>query len=275
VDLERHDAAGVGAWLAAHRAEVLTAVRGCDRDGLRRLGTRLAYAIWPVAGLVDDPGWWVDLARAGEAVAIADRDPRMLAGLLHRSAGTFAAAGDRLRAEEQWVRALAIVRRGELGERELAILTGMSELYRDWGRLSKALDAELAIVELHRATKDPGGTASALARVADTMLAADRPSSAVSYLSQADDVLTAVDLPALHAQVITSWGRALWVTGEHGAARRQWSRALALLIDFDDAAADHLRELLASAPDSPLPEDYPIGGSGGRNTSSSSSGGKG
>jgi hypothetical protein len=274
VDLERHDVAEVRAWLAAHRAEIVTAVRGCDRDGLRRLGTRLAYAIWPVAALVPDPGWWAELAGAGEAVAIADRDPRMLAGLLHRSALTFAAHGDRLRAEEQWVRALAIVRRGEAehGDREVAILTGLGSLYRDWGRLSKALDADLAIVELHRAAKDPAATAAALARVATTMLDADRPGSAADYLAAADGELGDVDLPEFHARIITWWGRALWLSGEHAAARRQWSRALAMLIDIDDTAADHVRALLASAPSDPLPDGYPIGG---RNTSSSSSGGSG
>src|SRR5256885_11957546 len=64
VDLDRHDPAEVGEWLARHRAEVVAAIRACDRDGSRRDGTRLACAVWPAARLVPDPTWWEALAEA-------------------------------------------------------------------------------------------------------------------------------------------------------------------------------------------------------------------
>jgi tetratricopeptide (TPR) repeat protein len=244
------DHAKAGAWLAEHRADILAAIRACDRDGLRRPGTRLAAALWPSAGLVPDPGWWQELARTGEELAIADRDPAALAELLHRSAATFAEHGDRQRAEAQWVRALAIIRRAGLDP--AAVLTALGTLYREWGRLSKALDADLGLVDLRRAEGDPVGTASALTAVAGTMRDAGRLSSAADYLAQADEALTGItasspQVRTIHAQILVSWGSALADQGLPGPARRQWSRALAMLIDVDDTAADQVRTLLATA----------------------------
>ena len=279
VDLGRHDPAEVDAWLARHHPEVLAAIRACDRDGLRRLGMRLALAVLPSA----KAPWWAELAEAGEALAIADRDPELLADLLHHSAATFAGHGDRLRAEEQWVRALAIIRRPdhlEPGNRDLgiAVLSGLGALYREWGRLGQALDADLGLVDLRLAEGDPLGIAEAMTTVAATMHAAGRASTAADYLAQADEAITAIlgaddslEVLALHTQILIRWGLALWDHGQHTAARRPWSRALAMLIDVDDDAAEHVRALLATAPDDALPIGYP----GLSNTSSSSSGGKG
>jgi tetratricopeptide (TPR) repeat protein len=258
-------------WLGLHSAEVLAALRACDRGGLRRHGTRLAIAAWCIGA--PDLRLWDELASAGEALAIADRDPVTLAELLHRSAQTFAEQGDRLRAETQWVRALAVVRRGT-GNDELheAVLAGLSELYRGWGRLGEALDADQAVVELRRTAADPIELGKALAQVASTMRAGGRLSSAAEYFAQAGEALTDTDDQALfHAWVLVSWGRVLWDQEHHGPARRRWSDALATLIDVDDKAADHVRGLLATPDGKPLPADY----DGLSNTSWSSSGGNG
>ncbi|HEX6353197.1 hypothetical protein [Actinophytocola sp.] len=275
VSLDRHEPARVESWLADHRAEVLAAVRACDRDGLRGTGTRLAAAVWPAAGLLRDPGWWEDLAEAGEALAIADRDPAMLVDLLHGGAATFAEHGDRRRAEERWVRALAIVRRDGLRDRRRsqAVLSSLGALYRGWGRLSKALDAYLGLVDLRREVGDPVGTADALAEVGATMHAAGRLASAMDYFDRADREMSHAgaepQLLPVHARILVWCGRTRWEQGQHGAARRRWSRALALLVDVDEVAANRVRALLATDPGS-LPE-FPYLS----NTSSSPSGGVG
>jgi tetratricopeptide (TPR) repeat protein len=279
VSLERHEPASVGAWLADHRAEVLAAVRACDRDGSRAVGTRLAAAVWPCAGLVPDPRWWEELAEAGEALAVAARDQAALVDLLHGSATTFAGHGDRLRAEERWVRALAVARRGDLRDpgRCQEVLSALGGLYREWGRLGKALDAYLGLVELRREAGDPVATADALAEVGATMHAAGRLDSATEYFDRADEVLAPVTdggtaepgVVTTHARVLVWCGRTRWEQDQHGAARRRWSRALAMLVDVDDAAAGAVRALLATEPaDSP---EYSYWS----NTASSSSGGVG
>jgi tetratricopeptide (TPR) repeat protein len=268
--LERHEPARVGNWLAEHRAEVLAAVLACDRDGSRANGTRLAVAVWAVARLVPDPRWWEDLAEAGEALAIADRDPATLVDLLHGGASTFAEYGDRLRAEERWVRALAIVRRDGDRDRGQVVLSALAALYRDWGRLSKALDAYLGLVDLRQEARDLAGTADALAEVGATMHAAGRLRSAMDYFDRADDVLSRAAEPetmAAHARILEWCGRTRWELGQHSAARGRWSRALALLVDVDDDAANRVRALLATEPAAKLPYWA--------NTSSSPSGGVG
>lgn len=270
VSLERGEPR-VGAWLADHRVEVLAAVRACDRDGARGMGTRLAAAVWPAAHLVRDPRWWTELAEAGEALAIADRDPAALVDLLHGGAATFAGHGDLLRAEERWVRALAITRRDGDRDRGEAVLCALGALYRGWGRLSKALDAYLGLVDLRRDAGDPAGTADALAEVGVTMHAAGRLRSATEYFDRADEVLSEAASPAAltaHARVLVWCGRTRWEQDQHDAARRRWSRALAMLVDLDDDAANRVRALLATEPDAS--PDFPYS-----NTSSSPSGGGG
>lgn len=252
LDAVNLQAAQVGAWLAEHRTEVLAAIRACDRDGSRAAGTQLAAAVWPAAGLVQDPRWWEELAEAGEALAIADRDPKKLVALLHSGATTFAAHGDRLLAEERWVRALAVTRRDGLGDQGQAVLSALGALYRDWGRLGKALDAYLALVDLRRDAGDTTGTADALAEVGTTMHAAGRLRSAQDYFDRADEELSE-DTSPVHARILEWCGRTRWEQGQHGAARRRWSRALAMLVDVDDAGADRLRALLATEPEDRLP----------------------
>jgi tetratricopeptide (TPR) repeat protein len=248
--------------LAEHRAAVLAALRAGDRDGLRGLGARLAITAWPGAAALQDPAWWEELSQAGETLAIADHDPAMLTDLLHHSASTFAGHGDRDRAEAQWVRALAIIRNPRAAgdpQRGAAVLAGLAELYRNWGRLSKALDADLALVDLRRAAGDAVGTAEALATVAGTMRAAGRLNSAAEYLASADDAMSSAsadtpDLVTTHARILVRRGRTLWDLGQHDAARRPWSRALAMLIDVDDEAADRVRALLATRSGESLPD---------------------
>jgi tetratricopeptide (TPR) repeat protein len=251
------------AWLVEHHKEVLGVILACDRDGLREMGARLAFAVWPVAGSVPDPEWWRELAGAGEALAIAVRDPAMLVDLLDRSARVFAAQGQRADAEAQWVRALAITRRppgAELRGRGVAILSELGALYREWGRLGKALDAYLGLVDLRRAAGDPRETAEALATVAATMYAAGRAGSAAGYFAQAADAMPEDTDDPLYPRILVWWGRVLWEQGERGPARRRWSEALARVVDVDEELAEHVRALLAAEADAPLPGGYPITG---------------
>ena len=202
-------------------------------------------------------------------MAIADRAPGSLVELLDLAAATFAGHGDRVRAEERWVRALAVARRDGLAGQG-RVLGALGGLYRDWGRLGKALDAYLALVEVRRAVGDLAGVAAGLVEVGTTMHAAGRLGSAVAYFDRADEAMgQAAAGSAEHAGVLLWCGWARWERGERGAARRRWVRALAMLVDVDEAGADRVRALLASGPDGDPGFPYAS------NTASSPSGGVG
>jgi tetratricopeptide (TPR) repeat protein len=132
------------------------------------------------------------------------------------------------------------------------VLSALGALYRDWGRLGKALDTYLALADLRRETADPAAVADALAEVGATMHAAGRLTSAQDYFDRADEELSEDTSPA-HARILEWCGRTRWEQGHHGAARRRWSRALAMLVDVDDEGADRVRALLATEPDGHLP----------------------
>ncbi|WP_143219160.1 tetratricopeptide repeat protein [Actinokineospora bangkokensis] len=269
VDLDRRGAAAVGAWLAGHRADLVAGVRACDRDGVRRAGLRLAGAAWAAAGLVPEPRWWAELAEAGEALAIAERDPEALVGLLDAAAAVFADHGDRVRAEERWVRALSVARRaGSPGQDRL--LVALAGLYRGWGRLGKALDAQWALVELRAAAGDALGSALARAEVGATMHAAGRTASAVEHLERAQEAAALAGAgPVEHARLLVWCGWARWAQGGPGAAKRCWSRALALLVDVDEDAAQRVRDLLAHGPGDGATAPYLSTGASSSDSSSS------
>ncbi|MGB3437505.1 MAG: hypothetical protein WBA97_02030 [Actinophytocola sp.] len=167
------------------------------------------------------------------------------------------------------MRALAIARRDGLRDQD-RVLSALGSLYREWGRLAKALDAYLALVDVRRDAGDQPGTAAGLTEVGTTMHAAGRVRSAMGYFDQADELMIqAGAAPADHARVLVWCGRTRWEQGQHGAARRWWSRALAMLVGVDEAEADRVRALLATEPEGD--PDFPYLS----NTSSSPSGGVG
>ena len=75
-----------------------------------------------------------------------------------------------------------------------------------------------------------------------------------------------------HARILVWCGRTRWEQDQHDAARRRWSRALAMLVDVDEVVANRVRALLATEPDGRPEFPYWPGVS---NTSSSPSGGVG
>jgi hypothetical protein len=247
-------------WVVAYRGLLLTAVQLGAPVGLSRDACWLATTLWPITSEIDvlrvDRTWATDLARHGEEAAIQGRDPHTLGTVLEHSAQLAEYHADRLTAEAQWVRALAIWQ--ELAEhtRVVGVLTALIGLYRSWGRFHRALDAAVELVSETQRAADDRGTALALREVGVTMLAANRPDSAVDYLNQADRAMSqlAEPLTADHAHTLVALGRAHWRLGAWSMARRRFSAALALWVDLDDTEADHVRLLLGRPEGGPLPD---------------------
>jgi tetratricopeptide (TPR) repeat protein len=239
------------AHVAAHRSEIVAAVGGAARRGHTELAIDLALLSWRVAGHVPDPAWWRMLAERGEAAAVAARRPVDLTELLHRSAEVFAAAEDHKTAEAQWSRARALARELGDGQRVADVQFRLGRLYRDWGRLHRALDTYLELIHSPEDAADLVGVARAMTEVGMTMLEAGRPADALAYLTDADKALDAAEGSGRgpvrwHADVVESLGRLLDEQGSTRAAQRMYSRALAMLIDVDDEAADRVRQRLAA-----------------------------
>ncbi len=255
--LEATRDAGVVAWLADHRVSLLAAVRMGAEHGPAEPAARLASRLWELAPAAVGENWWPDLARWGEESAIRWKNPHFLLDLLERSARVFQQAEDFLTAETQWVRASAIGRQLDDDRRIGDVLDSLSELYRMWGRTHRLLDVLFMRLVRTQRLGDESAVARVLAELGSTMLTADRTDSAVDYLSRADQAFDGLRTPSPrdHADVLITLGRIRWSLGRHAAARRCFSRSLAMLVDLDDAAADRVRRLLATRDEEPLPED--------------------
>jgi hypothetical protein len=235
---------------------VVATVRAAGRYRLSGLATAVAGAAWrhlpaglPVHG---DRTWWQQLAEAGEEAATAAREPVELIGLLDSSAAAFARAGETHAADRQWQRAFALA--DQLGdhERSATFLHRLGALRRTAGSFGKALTAFHELVAVRQHLHDRLGTADALTELATTMVRAGRGPEARHFLRQAEDAIPDVADPAQADRA--EQGRALirlgrcWDQQEAPAAAMAcYSKALAALIDVDDAAAEVARTSLAAA----------------------------
>jgi tetratricopeptide (TPR) repeat protein len=182
-----------------------------------------------------------------EEAAIQARDPVALAAVLELSAVLADQVGDRLTAEAQWIRALAV--RERLGERTelMWLLRELIEFYGTWGRWHRALDAAVELLQTaQRDESDHEGTARALAALGTTMLRANRPGDAAPYLRQAAQSWSRLDStePVEHARVLTALGRAQRGDGHPILAKRSFTAALDLCDGHDENLADEVRALL-------------------------------
>jgi tetratricopeptide (TPR) repeat protein len=189
----------------------------------------------------------IEWSRPLEEAAIQARDPVVLAAVLELSAVLADRVGDRLTAEAQWIRALAV--RERLGERTelMRLLRELIEFYGTWGRWHRALDAAVELLQTAQQDEsDHQGAARALAALGTTMLRANRPRDAAHYLLQAAESWSRLDStePVEHARVLTALGRAQRGDRHPILATRSFTAALALCDGHDESLTDELRALL-------------------------------
>lgn len=253
LDMERHGVEQVAGWASEHRAGIVAAVRAAAQAGLHQAAADLAAAAWRMADRVPDPAWWRELARHGEDAAKQARDPGRVFALLNLSATTFAGADDKNEAAKQWIRALRLSDRISDYDGTVQVLTALGDLYRRWGRLDKAMDTYLELIEEHQRAEDPIAAAIALTKLGEAMLVAGEPADAATYLSRADDLLTtepsAEPVSAIHGRAVELLGQAQWLNGQARLARRSMTRAIALLDGLDHEAADRIQAYLTTTPD--------------------------
>ncbi|WP_328607510.1 tetratricopeptide repeat protein [Amycolatopsis sp. NBC_00345] len=216
----------------------------------------LAYAWWPWSRYCHDPDWEQQLSQAGEAAAIAARAPHLLTDLLALSARAAYRRDDHQRAEAQWTRALAVSQEAADHKRIAALSVAMGEFFVARGRLHRALDVFYGALAAFQRLADPPQTARTLWRIGLVQLAADRAVAAITTLNNAEDAARAAGqrMPDTErADIQIALGRALWLTGTPGLARRAFSNALACLVDTDPQRADHVRAALRTPENAALP----------------------
>lgn len=249
------DGVDATAWLADHLSSLLVAVRIGTQDGLHELAARLAAAVWEAAPDVLDLQRCQELSQWGEEASIRWQNPQFLATLLDHSARFLRRAEDLRGAEGQWIRALAIGRRLRDSKIAFAALESLGELYGEWGRPHRRLDAELELLAWQQRAGNELDVVRAQVRIGSTMLSVGRAGSALEHFLQAERGLSMLGDAAAqeHADVLIMLGRVHWQMGAAGTARRCFSQALTILVDLDAAAADRVRVLLRTENGRPLP----------------------
>ncbi|MDU0293697.1 hypothetical protein [Saccharothrix longispora] len=248
------------AWLRAHLPVSLAAVRATGMARLSTLATALSARLWACVP-TDAPGRWaLDLTDAGTRAAVDARKPHLLARLLGASARWFATHGDHATAEAHGVREWAVWKELHDTDGMIDTLWRRARLYREAGRGNRELDCHQRLLSLYRRTGDRFGLARAQAARGVALLAAGRTRDGAEQLREAArSAADPGDFPQVPpgelAAVLETLGRAFWSIGSTGAARRQFSGALRLLVDVDEQAAHRIRTLLATPDGRPLPAD--------------------
>ncbi|MFG3259350.1 BTAD domain-containing putative transcriptional regulator [Streptomyces sp. NPDC048172] len=109
------------------------------------------------------------------------------------------------------------------------------------GRIDEALEEFAVSLELFRETQQPLWEGTTHARLAETLLAADRPEDAVHHAERAL-ALRAIGGEWMRAKTLTALGRGLHVLGERERARECWREALQV---FEERGAKEVAEVSA------------------------------
>jgi tetratricopeptide (TPR) repeat protein len=240
----------VGGAPPALRTDTVTVIRAAGRHRRAAIAGDVARAAWRSLATRAHLDWCRELAYAGEQAAIDGRQPELLVELLDTSAEVYASAGDWQGAERAWLRALAVVE--ELGDttRATHFFHLLTTNYLNWERPHKAVNMLLEIAAIHERADNLVKAAQAQAEVARIMADAGRTDAAVDYLTRADRTLRAhpgtdPERIRAHAAILSDLGQVHARLGAINTARNYYHRALAMVVDIDDRAADRIRVLQA------------------------------
>ncbi|PPK63263.1 hypothetical protein V5P93_002093 [Actinokineospora auranticolor] len=238
--------------VTAHRPLLLAALAATDADPDLCALVRRLWDTTSGSGLAHDPAWRAALMAAGERAARAWGNRAALAVLLDRSARVAVAEGDDIVAESQYVRALELWHDLADEPHVIATLNALVGLFRAAGRWHRALDAAFELLAEHRRHEQGAAVAATLGLLGELMVGAGRPDAGTHYLEQADAAFA--EYPSReHAELLLVLGRQHWSAGAFPRARRAFHRALAVLVDADDARAEEVRRLLRTPDGVPLP----------------------
>ncbi len=247
-------------WVHDHRDCVLGVAGAANAVGRSSSASSLATLLWDAADAAAfDSGFVRALTEVGVHAAVTGRAPETMAGLLRSAWVWFEGRGDLASAEEYALREWDLWRRAGRTTEAAWLLWWRADMFRRRGRGDLELRCYERLESLYGNDEDRAALARVRAGTAAALLSYDRADLAVDWARRAEHAVRALtDFPPVEQALIFEWsGRALWASGAIGAAKRRFSDALALLVDVDDDAADHVRRLLAHDHDRPLPPAVP------------------
>lgn len=245
----------VAGWFNDNREQILATAQEAVTNGDPDTAARLLARIWAVIPASTDAAWCDALRDCGRRLKASLPNSRTMATVFRRSAALFLERGDHRIAETEGMRELAIWRRLDDPDGHVSALNALARTFQARGRLNRVIDCasrRLAVDVRHGRTIE---VAHDLRHLGVVMLQANRPDTAVDYLTRARDAFD--ELPQTtaqqHADVRILLGRSLWLSGSPSSARRQFSGALQFVVDVDEDEADRIRELLDTPLDGVLP----------------------
>jgi tetratricopeptide (TPR) repeat protein len=246
-------------WFDSHREQILAVAQEAVAHGDPRTAASFLVAAWSLVPPETDAYWCDSLRECGRSLSEVLPASPVLAGVYRRTAEVYFARGDHRIAEAEGLRELAVWRRLDDPDEHVEALAALARTFLARDRLHRAIDCADERLSVHLRHQRHDAVAEDLQRLGALMIRAGRADTAVDYLTRARDAFDDLpDAPAgRQAEVRVLLGRALWLTGAEALARRQFSRALQLLVDVDHDAAERVRELLAIPPGEKLPEVSP------------------
>ncbi|MFJ7212715.1 hypothetical protein [Amycolatopsis sp. NPDC098790] len=212
--------------------------------------SRSRSAAEPLPTLLTGSAWRADLAALRELEAIESRDPAALIGVLTRAAECAEHDDELPLAETGWVRVLSLERSRKNHAGVCRALTRLSDLYRRWDRLHRAMDVLSTLIDTCDRVGDDHGGLLARRDMAEVLLDAGRAAAAVPHLRRA---ITLTDDDAIkdvaRADMLILLGRAYWMSSRIRAGRKAFAAALALVDARDTHRAGFVRALLATPAD--------------------------
>ncbi|MEV0679843.1 tetratricopeptide repeat protein [Actinosynnema sp. NPDC050436] len=240
--LPLEDADDVRRWFAEHRDDVVAAIRLADD-----VAVELLAHVWRALPADADRRWPLELYDCAAPLAAALPTSRPLAAAFRAGAEALRARGSLRPAAALGMRELAVWRLLDDPEPLADALDALAATYRAQGRLHRVIGCADEVLELRIRAGDPHAVARALTHLGSLMVEVGRLDTALNYLTRADKAFE--DGPPSpdrgRAQVLL--GRALWLSGDEGAARRRLRRVLPGLADEDARAARELLDLPAGS----------------------------
>lgn len=275
-------------WLERELPNLITCLRTAFTHGWHELVCQLYDTLWGLFLYRGHYREWISAGALAVEAATLSGDPGIAVRMLNQSAAVHLRIGDPEPALDPYRRALAIARSNNDWAGEATALEGLGAVTHACGHLPEAVEYYRSALQLnvahgrHRGTAlllgylghalvgqreldaaaehfersarlaasigDHHCQAQAIAGLGTVHAARGSLTDAVAELRRGLTSLPSSESAALRAPVLDKLAEVLAGTGDHEAARRHWTEALATYTSMDDPHAERIQARLRSLP---------------------------